>query len=89
MRSLGSYLAPGGPRLSIILALTFACQATIAIGVTTPAVAAGLARCRDSQLAVSAAELPGRPCQVGRWSAIATSAGTPARSRVTPSLLGS
>ena len=59
MKSLGSYLTRAAPRLSVVLALTFAGQASIGTAVATPAVAAALARCRDSQLTVTATELAG------------------------------
>jgi hypothetical protein len=59
MRSRGSFITLAGRRLSVILALTFTGQATIAIAVTTAAVAAELTRCRDSQLAITVAQLPG------------------------------
>ena len=59
MRSRGSYITLAARRLSVILVLTFTGQATLTIGVTTPTVAAGITRCRDSQLAVTVAQLGG------------------------------
>ena len=65
MRSRGAFITLAGRRLSVILALTFTGQATIAIAVTTAAVAAELTRCRDSQLAVTVAQLGGAAVTAG------------------------